>query len=66
MKKYLILALVAVVIILGYAVYLDAQSKQKKELIQIISDAESSLKVIEQNPNYTQHATLYPKPQNEP
>lgn len=59
MKKLLALAFVGVVILLGYTVYLDAQAKKKQELIKIINDAEQSLKVIEQNPNYTQHAALY-------
>ena len=59
MKKLLALAFVGVVILLGYTVYLDAQAKKKQELIKIINDAEHSLQVIEQNPNYTQHAALY-------
>ncbi len=58
MKKLLALVFVAVVILLGYTVYLDAQAKKKQELIKIINDAEHTLKVIEQNPNYTQHAAL--------
>lgn len=59
MKNLLIAGAVGLVIVLGYAVYENAKIKRKQQVTQIISDAESSLKTLQSNPNYVERSSLY-------
>ena len=58
MKKFLPLLVVCSIVVLGYAAYVDAQDKRRQELTKIVNDAEHSLHMIQNNPNYTKHTHL--------
>ena len=58
MKIFLPLLVVCPIVVLGYAAYVDAQDKRRQELMKIVNDAEHSLHVIQNNPNYTKHTHL--------
>ena len=58
MKIFLPLLVVCSIDVLGYAAYVDAQDKRRQELTKIVNDAEHSLHMIQNNPNYTKHTHL--------
>ena len=55
---FLPLLVVCSIVVLGYAAYVDAQDKRRQELTKIVNDAEHSLHMIQNNPNYTKHTHL--------
>ncbi len=59
MKNIIVLIFIGLVILLGYSIYLDSKMKKKEQVTKIVSDAEQSLKLLENNPNYNQRSSLY-------
>ncbi|MPW45022.1 hypothetical protein [Acinetobacter guerrae] len=58
MRNILVMVFASLVILLGYSIYLDSKMKKKEQVSKVITDAEHSLQVIENNPNYTQRSSL--------
>lgn len=65
MKNIIILVFASLVVFLGYTTYLDSQAKKREQVNQVITDAEHSLKALENNPNYNQRSSLYRMHHNE-
>lgn len=58
MKILFSLLVICSVFILAYANYVDGQTKKRQKLTKVIDDAEHSLKIAQNNPNYLQHSHL--------
>lgn len=52
MKIVAIFMSVTMIGVLGYLTYLDSQDRKRKELMNIVRDAEHSLETIQHNPHY--------------
>ena len=59
MKNIIVLIFISLIIVLGYSIYLDSKMKKREQVTKIINDAEQSLNLLENNPNYNQRSSLY-------
>ena len=57
-EEILPLFVVCSIVVLGYAAYVDDQDKKTPRATKIVNDAEHSLHMIQNNPNYTKHTHL--------